>query len=155
MEASPPVFKGIALFTPGGVVIYCIDPHKQARWHMHLCGALQHLLNLAEPPHFLTPCYAATIDRSLHPKTQQVSDIAEASALVIRYQPLLNAIFETPGLIWQKAPPHPEICDPAVLATYRTLRVGMGKRARLAWIAFCALFGLPGLAATLLMKPRA
>lgn len=43
----------------------------------------------------------------------------------------------------------------AVLATYRTQRVGMGKRARLGWIAFCALFGLPGLAAVLLMKPRA
>ncbi|MFM7558989.1 MAG: circadian clock protein KaiB, partial [Cylindrospermopsis raciborskii] len=56
----PQVFKGIALFTPGGDLIYCIDPSKQKRWHLHLCGVLQQILNLSEPPHFLVPCYTAT-----------------------------------------------------------------------------------------------
>lgn len=120
MATSPLAFKGIALFTPGGDVIYCIDPHKQKRWHMHLCGALQHWLGLAEPPHFLVPCYTATIDRILDPNTQQLLDLAEASPLVLRYQPLLNALFQTKGLVWHPAPLHPEVCDPMVLATHRS-----------------------------------
>ena len=63
-ESSPLAFKGIALFTPGGDVVYCIDPKKQNRWHVQLCGLLQYLLNLPELPHFLVPSYAATLDRT-------------------------------------------------------------------------------------------
>ncbi|MDJ0558735.1 MAG: circadian clock protein KaiB, partial [Microcystis sp. M53599_WE4] len=33
----PDIFKGIALFTPGGDLIYCIDPDKQTHWHLNLC----------------------------------------------------------------------------------------------------------------------
>lgn len=120
MIASPSAFKGIALFTPGGDVIYCVDPYKQVRWHIHLCEALQHLLGLADPPHFLVPCYTATVDRSVDPTTQRLTQIAEASPLVARYQPLLNAIFETGSLDWSKTLPQSTICDPIVLATYRT-----------------------------------
>lgn len=120
MQSSPLAFKGIALFTPGGDVVYCIDPHKQIRWHIHLCGALQHLLGLAELPHFLVPCYTATVDRSVDAATQQLSQVAEASPLVMRYQPLLNAIFATPNLIWQQTQPRSTVCDPVVLATYRS-----------------------------------
>jgi circadian clock protein KaiB len=120
MSGSPLAFKGIALFTPGGDLVYCIDPQKQVRWHIHLCNALQHLLGLAEPPHFLVPCYTATVDRSLHPQTQQVLHIAELSPLVARYQPLLNAIFETGNLVWHKPPLQSTLCDPMVLSTYRS-----------------------------------
>ncbi|MBF2029033.1 MAG: circadian clock KaiB family protein [Oscillatoriales cyanobacterium C42_A2020_001] len=120
MESSPLAFKGIALFTPGGDVVYCIDPHKQIRWHIHLCEALQHLLGLAELPHFLVPCYTATVDRSVDSATQQISQVAEASPLVSRYQPLLNAIFATPNLVWQQTQPRSTVCDPIVLATYRS-----------------------------------
>jgi len=120
MSKSPLAFKGIALFTPGGDVIYCIDPHKQSRWHIHLCNALQHLLGLADPPHFLVPCYTATVDRSIDPATQQIFQVAELSPLVARYQPLLNVIFGTDTLIWQKIQHQPALCDPVVLATYRS-----------------------------------
>ncbi|MUL37540.1 circadian clock KaiB family protein [Gloeocapsopsis dulcis] len=111
-------FKGIALFTPGGDLIYCIDPKKQGRWHLHLCAGLQEILNLPEPPHFLVPCYTATIDRWLDPQTQQIQTYAEAYPLVLRYQPLLNAIFQT-DVVWQAAPVTEGLCDPILLATYR------------------------------------
>lgn len=120
MEASPSAFKGIALFTPGGDVIYCIDPQKQIRWHVHLCSALQNLLDLPELPHFLVPCYTATIDRYFHPRTNRVQEVAEASPLVFRYQPLLNALFQTPGLRWDKTQLQQNICDPVLLSTYRS-----------------------------------
>jgi len=120
MTGSPQAFKGIALFTPGGDLVYCIDPLKQVRWHIHLCNALQHLLGLTEPPHFLIPCYTATVDRSLDPITQQLSQVAELSPLVARYQPLLNAIFETPNLTWTQIPSLPTNCDPIVMTTYRS-----------------------------------
>ncbi|MFB2983565.1 circadian clock KaiB family protein [Microseira sp. BLCC-F43] len=112
-------FKGIALFTPGGDLIYCIDPNKQNRWHLHLCAALQEILSLPEPPHFLVPCYTATIDRSLNPRTQQVQIFAEAYPPVLRHQALLNAIFQMRDLVWQTAPWQEEHCDPMVLGTYR------------------------------------
>ncbi|MDX2242902.1 MAG: circadian clock KaiB family protein [Leptolyngbyaceae cyanobacterium bins.302] len=120
MTGSPLAFKGIALFTPGGDLVYCVDPYKQERWHIHLCNALQHILGLSEPPHFLVPCYTATVDRSLNPTTQQVAQIAELSPLVARYQPLLNAIFETGNLTWSKTQFQPVLCDPIVLTTYRS-----------------------------------
>jgi circadian clock protein KaiB len=119
MESSPRVFKGIAVFTPGGDLVYCVDTQKQARWHVHLCGVLQHWLELAEPPHFLIPCYTATVDRVLDPQTQEIYQVAEASPFVMRYQWLLNAVFGTRELNWSPFSLRPEICDPVILATYR------------------------------------
>ncbi|WP_416668077.1 circadian clock KaiB family protein [Egbenema bharatensis] len=113
------LFKGIALFTPGGDLVYCIDPEKQSRWHLQLCAVLQEMLNLPEPPHFLVPCYTATIDRCLDARTQTIQTYAEAHPLVLRYQPLLNVIFGVGELVW-KASPCPEgICDPIVLSSYQ------------------------------------
>lgn len=114
----PPTFKGIALFTPGGDLIYCLDPTKQKRWHLELCIHLQEILSLSEPPHFLIPCYTATIDQWLDPKTQKVQIWAEAYPPVLRYQILLNSVFATDGLIWQPASSPTVICDSLVIATY-------------------------------------
>ncbi|MBD1862299.1 MULTISPECIES: circadian clock KaiB family protein [Trichocoleus] len=119
-RSSPPqLFKGIALFTPKGDLIYCIDPNKQKRWHLHLCVALQEILRLPEPPHFLVPCYTATIDRWLDPQTKQVRVFAEAYPPVLRHQALLNALFETKHLAWQPVAIADGLCDPMVLAAYR------------------------------------
>ncbi|QLE55148.1 circadian clock KaiB family protein [Nostoc sp. TCL26-01] len=115
----PRLYKGIALFTPGGDLIYCIDPHKQGRWHSHLCGALQEILDLPEPPHFLVPCYTATIDHWLDHQTQQVRTFAEAYPAVLKHQVILNAIFNTGDLVWQPAPWEDGLCDRMVLGTYR------------------------------------
>lgn len=115
----PETFKGIALFTPAGDLIYCIDPEKQGRWHLHLCAALQEKLSLPEPPHFLVPCYTATIDRWRDPRTQELRTFAEAYPLVLRHQALLNAIFQT-NVIWQAAPVAEGLCAPMLLATYRS-----------------------------------
>lgn len=117
----PKLFKGIALFTPGGDLIYCIDPTKQERWHLHLCLGLQEILELPEPPHFLVPCFTATIDCWLNPRTGQVQIYAEAYPLVLRHQALLNAVFETGDLVWQPAPWLEGVCDSMALATYRSL----------------------------------
>jgi circadian clock protein KaiB len=116
--SRPQLFKGIALFTPGGDLIYCIDPSKQGRWHLHLCVALQEILDLPEPPHFLVPCYTATIDHWLDPRTQQVRTFAEAYPAVIRHQTVLNAIFGTGELVWQSAPWQEGMCDRMVLTSY-------------------------------------
>jgi circadian clock protein KaiB len=112
------LFKGIALFTPGGDLIYCIDPEKRNRWHLQLCAALQEMLGLAEPPHFLVPCYTATIDRWLDPRTQQVQTFAEASPLVLRHRALLNVLFGIEA-VWQAAANPEAVCDPLVLESYR------------------------------------
>ncbi len=116
----PKLFKGIALFTPGGDLIYCIDPSKRGRWHSHLCSALQEILDLPEPPHFLVPVYTATIDHWLDPRTREVRTFAEANPAVMRYQALLNAVFNTGNLIWQKTPWQCGLRDTMVLATYRS-----------------------------------
>jgi len=118
--SSPQLFKGIALFTPGGDVVYSIDPDKQSRWHLHLCAALQEILDLPEPPHFLVPCYTATIDHWLDPRTQQIQTFAEAYPAVIRHQTLLNTIFSLNQIEWQVAPRHEGTCDRMVIATYRS-----------------------------------
>ena len=115
-QPLPQLFKGIALFTPGGDLIYCIDPNKKSRWHLHLCAALQEMLGLSEPPHFLVPCYTATIDRWLDPQTQQMRISAEAYPPVLRHQTLLNAVFETEDLVWHVR--IEELCNPMVIATY-------------------------------------
>lgn len=116
----PTLFKGIALFTPGGDLIYCIDPSKQGRWHLHLCATLQEILDLPEPPHFLVPCYTATIDHWLDPRTKKIQVFAEAYPTVMRHQAVLNAIFGTSELAWQPAPWAEGLCDRMVLATYRS-----------------------------------
>ena len=116
----PQLFKGIALFTPGGDLFYCIDPNKQNRWHLHLCAAVQERLSLPDPPHFLLPCYGATIDRWLDPQTQQVKVFAEAYPPALRYRTLLNAIFGTDDEIWQISTETSKLCDPLVVSTYRT-----------------------------------
>jgi len=119
LETSESLFKGIALFTPGGGLVYCIDQNKQSRWHLQLCALLQDLFGLMEPPHFLVPCYTATVDRWLDPYTQQIQTVAEAAPLVLRYQALLNAVFGTGDLIWQPTCLQEGICDPVLMATYR------------------------------------
>ena len=116
----PQLFKGIALFTPAGDLIYCIDPNKQGRWHAHLCVILQEILGLSEPPHFLIPGYTATVDRWFDPYTQQIKTLAEVYPAVRRYQGLLNAVFGTDELVWQIVPWQEESCNPVVLETYRS-----------------------------------
>ncbi len=116
----PQIFKGIALFTPAGDLIYCIDPSKQHRWHLHLCLTLQEILDLPEPPHFLVPCYTATIDYWLDPRTQQIKAFAEAYPAVMRHQNVLNAIFDTDDLVWEQSPWPEGLCDRMVLTTYRS-----------------------------------
>jgi len=74
------------------------------------------MLGLSEPPHFLVPCYTATVDRWLDPHTQQVRVYAEAYSPVIRHQTLLNALFETGDLVWHVRVE--ELCNPMVMATY-------------------------------------
>ncbi|KAM3094890.1 circadian clock KaiB family protein [Phormidesmis sp. 146-35] len=118
-RSIPSIFKGIALFTPGGDLVYCIDPGKQGRWHLNLCAALQEILELSEPPHFLVPCYTATLDRWFDSKSQQVRTFAEAYPAVFRYRALLNAVFESEQVNWQVAPLPEGLCEPALLATYR------------------------------------
>lgn len=112
-------FKGIALFTPSGDLIYCIDPNKRNRWHMQLCAVLQELLGLTEPPHFLVPCYTATLDCWVDPRTQQLQIFAEASPLVLRYQALLSALFGVESAQWTAAACPEGVCDPLVLESYR------------------------------------
>ncbi len=114
----PQLFKGIALFTPGGDLIYCLDPEKKSKWHTHLCAALQGMLGLSESPHFLIPGYTATIDKWLEPGTQKLRVSAEAYPPVLRYQPLLNAVFNTEDLLWQAAPWSEEFCNQLVMGTY-------------------------------------
>lgn len=115
----PELFKGIALFTPGGDLIYCIDPNKQSRWHLHLCAGLQEILELPEPPHFLVPAYTATIDRWIDPQTQLLRTRAEVYPPVQRHQALLNAVFQAREPVWQLAPWPADLGDPSVLETYR------------------------------------
>lgn len=115
----PQLFKGIALFTPGGDLIYGIDPSKQGHWHLHLCAGLQEILKLPEPPHFLVPGYTATIDRWLDPRTGQLRQSAEVYPPVQRYQALLNAVFGTSNLLWKVPAWEEGSCDPIVLETHR------------------------------------
>ena len=116
---NPDLFKGIALFTPGGDLVYCVDPSKQSRWHLQLCAILQEMLDLPEPHHFLVPCYTATIDRCLDPRTQQIQTYAEAYPAVLRYQALLNAVFGVENLVWKETPCPEGLCDPLGLMSYR------------------------------------
>jgi circadian clock protein KaiB len=118
-SSLPKFFKGIALFTPGGDLIYGIDSNKQARWHIHLCATLQEILGLSEPPHFLIPSYTATVDRWLDPLSQQIITLGEVYPAVQRYQPLLKVIFETEDSFWQVPPWQEAHCDPMIIEAYR------------------------------------
>ncbi|WNZ22647.1 circadian clock protein KaiB [Leptolyngbya sp. NK1-12] len=113
------LFKGIAVFTPAGDLVYCIDPQKQNRWHLQLCIFLQELLGLPEPPHFLVPCFTATIDRWQDPRTGVVRTFAEVYPFVSRQRALLSAVFGCSEGDWQIATPQATLCDPLVLASYR------------------------------------
>ncbi|MDJ0632565.1 MAG: circadian clock KaiB family protein [Xenococcaceae cyanobacterium MO_188.B29] len=115
----PQLFKGIALFTPGGDLIYGIDSSKQAHWHIHLCLGLQQILGLSEPPHFLVPGYTATIDRWLEARTQKIRTSAQIYPAVQRYQSLLRVLFQTNEVVWQTVPWQEEYCNSLMLETYR------------------------------------
>jgi circadian clock protein KaiB len=115
----PQLFKGIALFTPGGDLIYGIDPSKQSHWHMYLCAGLQEIFGLPEPPHFLVPGYTATIDRWLDHRTQRLQISAEIYRPVLHHQALLSAVFGIGNPVWSVAPWQEGSCDPIVLETYR------------------------------------
>lgn len=81
-----------------------------------MCVALQEILGLSEPPHFLVPCYTATVDRWLDTGNRQLRVAAEAYPPVLHYQTLLNAVFDTGDLIWHAR--SDEICNPLAIATY-------------------------------------
>ncbi|MBD2105610.1 circadian clock KaiB family protein [Nodosilinea sp. FACHB-13] len=113
-------FKGIALFTPGGDCVYCIDEQKRAHWHIDLCAALQTHLELAEPPYFLLPCFTATVDRWVNSATQAPVTVAEAYPRVLRFQPLLNALFGLGELQWQPNYTSAEECSVALIESYQS-----------------------------------
>ncbi|WOD41228.1 circadian clock KaiB family protein [Nodosilinea sp. E11] len=122
MRVGPVVstsFKGIALFTPGGDCVYCIDERKRAHWHLDLCAALQSHLKLAEPPYFLLPCFTATVDRWVNPTTQAPVTVAEAYPRALPFQPLLNALFGLDNLQWQPNYSSAEECSVALIESYR------------------------------------
>ena len=119
-SSIPNIFKGIALFTPGGDLIYDIDPTKQSQWHVHLCQELQKILNLSDSPHFLVPGYTATVERWFDPQIQQVKTIAEVYPATRRYIPLLEVLFELDATTnWHIAPWQEEHCSRAIIETYR------------------------------------
>ena len=117
-SSLPKFFKGIALFTPGGDLVYSIDPNKQARWHLHLCLTLQEVFGLTEPPYFLLPGYTATVDRWQNQQTGKVEVCAEVHPPVARYLPLLQVLFAIENS-WQVAPWREEHCNPVILEAYR------------------------------------
>ena len=78
------------------------------------------MLALPEPPHFLVPCYTATIDRWIDPKNQRMETFAEASPLVLRHQAFLNVLFGLEeSFVWQTSVCPEDLCNPVVLSTYR------------------------------------
>lgn len=113
-------FKGIAVFTPGGDFVYCRDYEKKSQWHLNLCGALQEHLGLVESPHFLVPCFTATVDCWQDSTTRNFQVAAEAYPFVYPYQELLNAVFELGHIEWQRVMPNPEYRNPLVFETYRS-----------------------------------
>lgn len=119
-DAVASSFKGIALFTPGGDCVYCIDEQKRAHWHIDLCGALQTHLGLPEPPYFLLPCFTATVDRWVNPATQIPVTVAEAYPRALRFQPLLNALFGLGSWQWQPNYTNAEECSVALIESYQS-----------------------------------
>jgi circadian clock protein KaiB len=115
----PVTFKGLALFTPGGDLVYCIDPNKQGHWHVHLCAAIAQVLNLTAPPLFLTHTHTATVDHWIDPQTQSITIAAEAKPRVWQYRPLLQTLFNTPLHHWHIGSDSTHASDPALLESYR------------------------------------
>lgn len=134
-------FKGLALFTPGGDCVYCIDQRKRNHWHLDLCAALQTSLGLAEPPYFLLPCFTATVDRWIDPRNQAIVTVAEAYPRALRYQTLLNVLFDTNDLEWQPNYSHHEDCSVWVIESYRTTfpqlweRHNLIRRVEASWVS--------------------
>lgn len=116
---DPAGFKAIALFTPGGDLVYCIDRQKQRRWHLDLCAVLQEQLALSEPPYFLLPAYTATLDRSIDPVSGQISTLAEAYPRVLRFKALLNVLFAVESAPWKPVYNAAGSCSQALIETYR------------------------------------
>lgn len=112
-------YKGIALFTPGGDVVYGLDVDKGKRWHLDLCQALQELLGLSASPHFLVPGYTATVDQWVDPETQQKQTSCEVYPLVKRYQSFLSAIFAVEEGEWMVLPWQEDYGDPSMIETYQ------------------------------------
>ncbi|HEY9736948.1 MAG TPA: circadian clock KaiB family protein [Trichocoleus sp.] len=117
---NPQEFKGIALFTPGGDLVYCLDSQKQARWHVDLCATLQTHLALPDPPYFLLPAYTATLDRWIDPTTGELVTLAEAYPRVLRFRALLNVVFGVEAVQWQPVYASPGTYSPTLIETYRT-----------------------------------
>ncbi|NER81440.1 MAG: circadian clock protein KaiB [Leptolyngbya sp. SIO1D8] len=118
VSTAPQLFKGIAVFTPGGDLVYCRDDKKRGQWHLNLCAALQEHLELAEQPHFLVPSFTATIDSWLDASTQSHHIIAEAYPSVHRYQGFLNALFGLENVEWRRIHPSQEERSLSIVDTY-------------------------------------
>lgn len=112
-------FKGIALFTPGGDLIYCLDSRKSERWHLHLCTGLQQVFGLQELPHFLIPGWTATVDRWFDVEQSRERLCAELHPPVERHRLLLSRIFGVEEGSWQILSWQEQIHDPLLLETYR------------------------------------
>lgn len=112
-------YKGIALLTPGGDVIYGLDVDKGKRWHLDLCEGLQELLGLEESPHFLIPAYTATVDQSVDPNSGRKRVMSEVYPLVQRHRPLLSAIFGVDPGSWTVLPWEESYGDPKIIEAYQ------------------------------------
>lgn len=111
--------KGIALFTPGGDLIYAREVEKGKHWHLDLCQGLQALFSLSESPHFLIPSYTATLDQWFNQQTQRLEVMGEIHPLVKRHQALLSAIFEVEASCWRVLPWEESYSDPKRIEVYR------------------------------------
>lgn len=65
------------------------------------------------------PCYGATVDRYVDPKTQEIRTIAEVAPAVWRYRAVLNAVFGLEGMGWGMKSIPVELCNPLAMAEYR------------------------------------
>lgn len=89
----PQIFKRIALFSPGGDIVYCINTSNT------IGGTPAYLLlyknpNLLRTLYLLTPCYAAAIDHLLDPHICKICTFAEAYPGAIRYHAILKLFFK-------------------------------------------------------------
>ncbi len=112
-------YKGLAVFTPSGDLVYCIDPTKTGHWHVQLCTTLQQILSLPECPLLLSRYYTATVDRWIDRQTQQLTIAAAAQARVWRYRSILSVIFAVPLAQWSLKEDPDEDCAPELLAAYQ------------------------------------
>ncbi len=121
--STPPAprasYKGLALVTPGGDLVYVIDPSKQQHWHAHLCNVLQQRLNLPAAPLFLTPSHTATVDRWIDPHSQKQRVVAEAYPQAWRYRVFFQTIFDVPMHQWRQITTVDPGNDSGVVQSYR------------------------------------